>query len=262
MNERAQPRSVIVRPSTLLLEVEGERREISIYSEEAFAVLCDLWLRSGWQQRVSYRFTWLGVPVIQLPEDLLTMQAVIHRVRPDVIVETGTAHGGSAVFYASILELLGNGRVLSVDVEIRPHNRRAIDAHALAHRIRLIEGSSVAPETVARVREAIRSGERVLVALDSNHTRVHVAQELEHYAPLVTPGSYLVVFDGVMKDLADAPSGRPEWATDNPLAALEPFLAAHPEFERDPEIIPYPVTHCPGGFLRRRPAEPAELSSR
>jgi cephalosporin hydroxylase len=260
MNDnRARPRSVVVRPSSLVVDSDGERREISIYSEEAFAILCNLWLRSGWQQRVSYRFTWMGVPVIQLPEDLLTMQAVIHRVRPDVIVETGTAHGGSAIFYASILELLGGGgRVVSVDVEIRPHNRRAIDAHALGRRVRLIEGSSIAPETVARVREAIRPGERVLVALDSNHTRAHVEQELEHYAPLVTAGSYLVVFDGVMKDLADAPSGRPEWATDNPLTAVEAFLAEHPEFERDAEIIPYPVTHCPGGFLRRRPSEPAE----
>jgi cephalosporin hydroxylase len=253
MNEREMPaESITVRPSSLVLDANGARREISIYSEEAFRVLCDLWLRSGWQQRVSYRLTWMGVPVIQLPEDLMTMQAVIHRVRPDVIVETGTAHGGSAIFYASMLELLGGGRVVSVDVEIRPHNRRAIESHPLGNRVLLIEGSSIAAATARQVRDAIRSGARVLVALDSNHSRAHVAQELEHYAPLVTPGSYLIVFDGVMKDLADAPSGRAEWATDNPLAAMDEFLADHPEFERDSEIVPYPVTHCPGGFLRRR----------
>lgn len=246
--------SMTVRASSLVLETGGERREISIYSEEAFALLCDLWLRSGWQQRISYRLTWLGMPVIQLPEDLMTMQTVIHRVRPDVIVETGTAHGGSAIFYASMLELLGGGRVVSVDVEIRPHNRRAIEAHPLCGRVTLIEGSSTAPATASQVRDAIRPGERVLVALDSNHTQAHVAQELEHYAPLVTPGSYLVVFDGVMRVLADAPNGKPDWATDNPLTAVDAFLARHPEFERDADIIPYPVTHCPGGFLRRRSA--------
>jgi cephalosporin hydroxylase len=243
---------VVVRPNALILETEAGRREVSIYSEEAFALLCDLWLRSGWQQRVSYRFTWMGVPVIQLPEDLLAMQTVIHRVRPDVIVETGTAHGGSAIFYASMLELLGGGRVVSVDVEIREPNRRVIEAHPLGRRIALIQGSSTVPEVVAQVRAAIHAGERVLVALDSSHRRAHVRQELDAYAPLVTPDSYLVVFDGVMEVLADAPGGRPEWASDNPAVAIREFLADHPEFEVDAAAVPYPVTHCPGGFLRRR----------
>jgi cephalosporin hydroxylase len=239
-----------------ILTVEGPegQRDIDLYSAEGFELLSRLWVRSGWQQRLSYRLTWMGIPIIQLPEDLLMMQELIYKMRPQVIVETGTAHGGTAIFYASMLALLGQGRVISVDVEIRHYNRLAIHAHPLSERITLIEGSSVSDAVVADVRQMIRPREVVLVALDSNHSYAHVRAELEAYAPLVTPGSYLVVFDGIMDSVADAPNGRPEWTTDNPGRAVEDFLSHHPEFEIDRYYNRLLVTYCPAGFLRRKVA--------
>ena len=159
---------------------------------------------------------------------------------------------GSALLYASVLELLGKGHVVGVDVEIRKYNRLAIESHPLSHRISLIEGDSVSPETLAAVRAQIRSSDKVLVVLDSLHTRAHVAAELESYAPLVTPSSYLVAFDGVMSVVADAPNAGVDWATDNPLTAMDEFLAENPSFERDPAFGRLGVTYCPAGFLRRR----------
>lgn len=237
---------------TFTATVDGEQRELDVYSDEGFRVLSNLWLRSGWQQKFSYELTWLGVPVIQLPEDVLLMQELVWKVRPDVVVECGVAHGGALVLYASILELLGKGRVVGVDVEIRKYNRLAIESHALSHRITLIEGDSVATDTLAEVRSHIRPGDRVLVVLDSLHTRDHVAAELEAYAPLVTPASYLVVFDGVMSVVADAPNAGVGWETDNPLTAVDDFLARNETFEHDPAFGRLGVTYCPAGFLRRR----------
>jgi cephalosporin hydroxylase len=231
--------------------VDGEERELDIYSPEGFVVLSNLWLRSGWQQKFSYELTWLGIPVIQLPEDVLLVQELLWKVRPDVVVECGVAHGGALVLYASLLELLGKGRVVGVDVEIRKYNRLAIESHALSHRISLIEGDSVAPRTLEQVRAHIRPGDRVLVVLDSLHTRAHVAAELHAYAPLVTPGSYVVVFDGVMTVVADAPNAGDDWGTDNPLTAVDDFLRGNDAFERDAGYSRLGVTYCPGGFLRR-----------
>jgi cephalosporin hydroxylase len=173
-------------------------------------------------------------------------------VRPDVVVECGVAHGGALMLYASVLELLGKGHVVGVDVEVRKYNRLAIESHPLSHRISLIEGDSVSPETVAAVRTHIRPSDKVLVVLDSLHTRAHVASELESYAPLVTPSSYLVVFDGVMSVVADAPNAGVDWETDNPLTAMDEFLAENPLFQRDPAFGRLGVTYCPAGFLRRR----------
>lgn len=229
----------------------GER-EIDIYSEEGFRVLSELWTRSNWQHKLSYEVTWLGVPIIQLPEDMVVMQELLWKVRPDVVIESGVAHGGALIFYASILELAGKGRVIGVDIEIRKYNRLAIEAHPLSHRISLIEGDALAPETVDAVRAAIRPGDQALVALDSNHSREHVRGELERYAPLVTPGSYCVVFDGVMSLLTDAPNGSAIWAEDNPLRAVDDYLAASDDFERDRTYERLAVSYCPGGFLRRR----------
>src|SRR5262249_34591470 len=137
------------------------------------------WLAVGWTQRYSYSFTWLGRPLIQLPEDVIRIQEVIHRVKPDVIVETGVAHGGSLIFYASLCKATERGRIVGVDIEIRPHNRAAIEAHPLAKYITLIEGSSTDPGIVERVKSHIKPGETVLVILDSNHSRKHVLDELE-----------------------------------------------------------------------------------
>lgn len=179
------------------------------------------------------------------------MQELIWKVRPDVIIECGVAHGGALVLYASMLELLGKGHVIGIDVEIRKYNRLALQSHPLSTRFTLIEGSSIDATTLEQARELIRPDDTVMVALDSNHTRAHVASELAMYAPLVTPGSYVVVFDGVMEVLTDAPGGSPEWATDNPWHAVQEFLDRNPDFSIDPYYNRLRVTHCPGGFLQR-----------
>jgi len=229
---------------------EGER-ELDIYSPEGFRVVADLWTRSNWQHKLSYELTWLGIPIIQLPEDILMVQELVWKNRPDVIVESGVAHGGALILYASLLELLGRGRVIGVDIEIRKYNRLAIESHPASKRISLVEGSSTDPATLDDVKSRIRPGERVMVMLDSNHTRDHVRAELELYAPLVGPGGYVVVFDGVMRQVADAPNAKPGWDTDNPLTAVADFLAAHPDFEVDHAYERLAVSYCPSGFLRR-----------
>lgn len=244
---------------SLSVEEADGRQEFDLYTPEAFAALSRQWVRVGWAQRYSYAFTWLGRPVIQLPEDLVRTQEAVWSTRPDVIVETGVAHGGSLIFYASLLSLMGEGKVIGVDIEIRPPNRQAIEAHPLASRITLIEGSSIERATVDRVREAIPPGSRVMVLLDSNHSKAHVRAELEAYAPLVSPGCFIVATDGIMCDLHDVPGGRPEWTWDHATAAAAEFVAGHPEFElvHPPQLfresaIQEPVTYWPGGWLRRR----------
>jgi cephalosporin hydroxylase len=226
-------------------------REIDIYTPEGFDVLSHLWTRSGWQRKVTYEFVWMGIPIIQLPEDIVMMQELIWRVRPDVIIESGVAHGGALILYASLLDTIGHGRVVGVDVEIRKYNRLAIEAHPMSRRITLIEGDSVAPDTFERVRAEIPPGASVLVTLDSNHTKAHVLAELERYAPLVTPGSYCVVFDSVMTMVSDAPGAGNGWEDDNPLEAVREYLASHEEFEVDPAFNRAGVTYCQSGFLRR-----------
>ena len=237
----------------------GEPSEIDLYTPEAFAALTREWVRIGWSLKYSYGFTWLGRPVIQLPDDLVRIQEIVWQTRPDVIVETGVAHGGSLIFYASLFEVMGGGgTVIGVDIDIRAHNRTAIEAHPLARRIRLISGSSTAPEVVERVREAVPPGGRVMVLLDSNHTKAHVRAELEAYAPLVASGCYLGVADGVMRDVHDVPGGRDSWATDHPAAAVAEFAAAHDEFVLESPPRPFqegrvdePATYWPDGWLRR-----------
>jgi cephalosporin hydroxylase len=241
------------------LVLPDQSREIDLYSPEAFSILSRAWLRVGWDQKQVYSFTWLGRPIIQLPEDVLRIQEVLYTVKPDVIVETGVAHGGSLVLYASLCRAMGRGRVLGVDIEIRPHNRKAIESHELAGLITLIEGSSIASATIERVRAFIRPRETVFILLDSNHSKDHVLAELEAYGPLVTPGSYIVATDGSMEFLSDVPRGRPEWATDNPKAAALEFAARHPEFVLEEPAwrfneghITERVTHWPSCYLRRK----------
>jgi len=244
---------------TLVTEDGGAARTLDLYSPEAFAVLSPQWLRVAWSQKYSYTFTWLGRPIIQLPEDLLRVQEVVYHVRPDVIVETGIAHGGSLIFYASLCQLMGIGRVVGVDIEIRPKNREAIEAHSLKPYITLIEGSSTDMATVEQVKALIRPGERVMVALDSHHTYDHVMAELRTYADLVSPESYLLVEDGVMIELADVPGAQPSWAHDNPASAARDFVAEHPEFEIEPPSwvfnespLQQGITHWTSGWLKRR----------
>jgi cephalosporin hydroxylase len=237
---------------------DGSRRTLGLDTPEAFAAVSAAWLRCGWDTKYVYGFSWLGRPVIQLPEDLVRAQELVWRVRPDVIVETGVAHGGSLVFYASLFAAIGHGRVIGVELALRPANREAIESHVLAPRISLVDGSSIAPETVAEVRRRIAPGETVLVVLDSNHTRAHVRAELQSYAPLISPGGYVIVCDGIMADLATSPRGRPEWREDNPIAAVEDFLSTTDEFvEEEPEfpfnegVVAGRVTYWPRCYLRR-----------
>jgi cephalosporin hydroxylase len=211
------------------------------------------WLTELTRQRYVYNFTWLGRPVIQLPQDLLAIQEVIWTVRPDLIVETGVAHGGSLVHSASLLELLGgDGLVVGVDVDIRAHNRREIEAHPLARRIRLLEGSSTDEGVVAQVRALARGRRAVLVMLDSDHTHAHVLRELELYAPLVTRGSYLIVFDTVIEDLPEELFPGRAWGKgNNPKTAVWQFLKSTDRFEIDARIPGKLLFTCaPDGFLR------------
>ena len=232
--------------------------EYGIGTPEAFRVLSQLWLRSGWDTKHVYSFTWLGRPILQLPEDMMRLQEVIFTIQPDLIVETGVAHGGSLVFYASLCRLMGKGRVVGVDIEIRPHNRSAIESHCLSSSITLIEGDSTSPQTVSKVREHIPPGGKVLVLLDSRHTKEHVRGELEVYGPLVTPGSYIVAMDGIMEQLVGAPRTEPDWTWNNPRRAALEYAAAHPEFQIvepaflfNEGLITDRVTYWPNAFLLR-----------
>jgi len=246
-----QPRGAGQPDRLIKVRMGDEEREIDIYSPEGFDVLANLWTRSNWQRKLSYEVTWLGIPIIQLPEDILMVQELVWKNRPDVIVESGVAHGGALILYASLMELLGRGRVIGVDIEIRKYNRLAIESHPASRRITLIEGSSTDTSIFESVRARIKPGESVMVMLDSNHTRDHVRAELELYAPLVGPGGYIVVFDEVMPMVADAPNGKPSWDLDNPLEAVRDFLEAHPDFEVDRSYERLATTYCRGGFLRR-----------
>lgn len=209
--------------------------------------------------KYSYNFSWLGRPVIQYPQDIIAMQEIIWQVKPDLIVETGIAHGGSLIFYASMLELIaacggGEGEVVGIDIEIRPHNRAAIEAHPMFKRITMVEGSSVVPDIIDNVHDLAHGKQRVLVCLDSMHTHDHVMAELEAYAPLVTVGSYCVVFDTVIEDMPDDSfPDRPWGKGNNPKTAVWEFLKIHPEFEIDQTIQhKLLITVAPDGYLIRR----------
>jgi cephalosporin hydroxylase len=236
---------------------DGERT-YPFESPEAFRLVSDAWLRVGWDQKYVYSFTWLGRPIIQLPEDLLRLQEVIASVRPDVIVETGVAHGGSLVFYATLCKALDRGRVVGVDIEVRPHNRQAIEAHPLFPLIELIEGDSTDPDTVARVAAQVGPSDSTLVLLDSNHKKEHVLGELRAYADLVTPGSYFVVMDAIAERLAGAPRSEPDWSWNNPASAMAEFLkedarfvVEEPRFLFNEGLVAERVTYWPRGFLKR-----------
>jgi cephalosporin hydroxylase/nucleoside-diphosphate-sugar epimerase len=224
----------------------------------AFDAFADQWLSAGLRMKYSYTFTWMGRPVIQFPDDLLRLQEIVFGLQPDVIIETGIAHGGSLVFHASLCKILGHGRVIGVDVEIRPHNRAAIEAHPLKPFITLIEGSSTDPRIADEVKRLIAPNESVVVILDSNHTKAHVRAELEAYAPLVNPGSFIVVMDGYLMQVAAQDRPESNWATDNANAGVRAFAADHPEFAVEDPPLPFnestirrPVIGFRGGVLRR-----------
>jgi cephalosporin hydroxylase len=244
--------------------VEQFRQQVNeniaaLTQDSAAQELSRRWSRDTNRHGYTYNFTWLGRPIIQYPQDIVAMQEIIWSVRPDLIVETGVAHGGSLVFYASMLELNAacggplDGEVLGVDIDIRSHNRDAIEAHPMARRISMIQGSSVAREVIDEVGARAARKRRVLVCLDSNHTHEHVLAELVAYAPLVSVGSYCVVFDTLIEDMpADMFPDRPWGPGNNPKTAVREFLAGHPEFAPDEALAgKLLITVAPGGYLRR-----------
>jgi cephalosporin hydroxylase len=242
-----------------LTTVDGEaQRTFDLYSTAAFETISLQWVRVGWSLDYYRNFSWFGHEVLQLPEDLIRLQEVVYRVRPDVIIETGVFQGGSLMFHATLCQAMGRGRVIGIDQQIDADLRAAIEKHVLSPRISLVEGDSTSAEVVGSVARMIRPGEAVLVVLDSCHTKEHVARELECYSRFVTPGSYILATDGIMHDLADVPGGQPEWVSDNPLAAANEFAARHAEFrQRQPAgrgrvgEIAGNATYWPGAWLER-----------
>jgi len=210
------------------------------------------WFNASARAKYSYHFEWMGRPIIQYPQDMIAMQEILWRVQPDILIETGVAHGGSLIFYASMMELIGKGEVLGIDIDIRPHNRAAIEAHPMFKRIRLLQGSSIAPDVIAAAREAA-TGKRALVVLDSNHTHEHVLAELEAYAPMVSVGSYCVVMDTVVDDMSKDFFPDRNWGPgDNPKTAACEYLKAHSEFEIDQTVEnKILITVAPSGYLKR-----------
>jgi cephalosporin hydroxylase len=228
-------------------------------SDTEFQAQAKSFLERTCEYRYSYNFTWLGRPIIQYPQDMMAMQELIWSVRPDLIVETGIAHGGSLIFYASMLELVAscggnaNARIVGIDIDIRAHNRLEIENHPLARRITMIEGSSIDPRIIEQVRSLAGDVGKVMVCLDSNHTHDHVLSELEAYAPLTSLSSYCVVFDTVVEDL---PKGlfpdRPWGPGNNPKTAVREFLKSHSEFENDETVEnKLLITVAAGGYLKR-----------
>lgn len=257
-----------------MAEVPDHRKQVvdnitALSSDSALADLTSKWIDRSALSRYSYNFEWLGRPIIQYPQDIVGLQELIWKIKPEVIVETGIAHGGSLILSASMLAMLdlcesvlqkepcdigaSKRRVIGIDIDIRPHNRKALEAHPLASYITMIEGSSVAPQIIDAVHDVARGRTPTLVLLDSNHTHDHVLAELLAYAPLVTPSSYCVVFDTVVEDMdASLFPDRPWGPGNNPKTAVWEFLKSHPEFEIDHSLQnKLQITVAPDGYLRR-----------
>jgi cephalosporin hydroxylase len=205
------------------------------------------------KSQYSYNFSWMGRPIIQYPQDMIAMQELIWEIKPDLIIETGIAHGGSLIYYASILELIGNGKVLGIDIDIRPHNKKEIEAHPMFKRIDMIQGSAISPETIEQVIAFASHKEKIMVCLDSNHTHEHVLNELQLYSPFVTKNSYLVVFDTIVEDMPENYlPGRPWGKGNNPKSAVWEFLRTNKDFQIDHSIDnKLLISVAPEGYLKR-----------
>jgi cephalosporin hydroxylase len=240
-------------------EREVQDRIASNAEDEALQDSAQAFVRASITPKYSYNFFWLGRPIIQYPQDIVAMQGIIWSVKPDLIIETGIAHGGSLIFSASMLELNAicggpqDAEVLGVDIDIRAHNREAIEAHPMFKRISMIEGSSIAPEIIEQVKIRAARKQRVLVCLDSNHTHKHVLSELETYAPLTSVGSYCMVFDTIIEDMSTETFPDRSWGPgNNPKTAVREFLKTHLEFEIDKDIEHILlITAAPDGYLKR-----------
>jgi cephalosporin hydroxylase len=232
---------------------EEVRRNIAgLEGDKDVQALSRIWIREIARHRYAYNFTWLGRPVIQFPQDMMAIQELIWSIKPDVVIETGVAHGGSILFSASMLELVGGeGYVIGIDIDIRKHNRTEIEAHPLSRRVKLIEGSSVDDAVVSQVREMVGEGKKVLVILDSNHTHEHVLRELELFSPFVGEGSYLVVYDTLIEDMPlDLVGDRPWGPGNNPKTAVWEFLETNKRFKIDKDLeAKLSITVAPDGYL-------------
>jgi cephalosporin hydroxylase len=255
---------------TELFQEDVKRNIKSLGEDIDLQALSRIWVREISRHKWAYNFTWLGRPAIQFPNDAWAMQEIIWEVRPDLIIETGIAHGGSLVYSAAMLAILdmcdaieqkttidpskSSRKVLGVDIDIRSHNREAIEAHPMSSRIHMIQGSSISGEIIDQVRTVASSFSKVLVCLDSNHTHEHVLEELRAYAPLVSKGSYCVVFDTIVEDMPkELFSARPWGPGNNPKTAVFEFLNTHPEFEIDKSIDhKLLISVAPDGFLKRK----------
>lgn len=227
----------------VLTEKNKDVKELERVGAE-WAAVCD-------KNKLSYEIDWLGVPVIQTPEDLVLLQELIFKIKPDFILEVGIAHGGGMIFEASLLELLGKGKVIGVDIEIREHNRKVLENHPLIKRIEMVEGSSVAPEVLAELRKKVPKDAKVIVCLDSDHTKPHVLRELELYQEFVVPGSYMVVFDAIASALAKRGAAKEIYIDNGPGEAVTEFLKTNHNFEIDKKFNKLYSSHNQNGYLRR-----------
>ena len=233
-------------------EKRNEKKIKLMSQDKALANVSKKWFLKGYNYEYSYHFKWLGIPIIQYPQDIIAIQEIIWKVKPDLIIETGIAHGGSLILSASILELIGKGSVLGVDIDIRKHNRIQIEKHPLFKRISMIEGSSIAKSVIKKVYDFSKHKKKVMVFLDSNHTYEHVLQELKLYSPLVTRGSYLVVYDTVIDEMPDSFFTNRSWnKKNNPKKAVKKFLEKNNRFKIDRSIDKkLLITVAPGGYLK------------
>jgi cephalosporin hydroxylase len=209
------------------------------------------WAKVSAENRLSYEIDWLGVPIIQTPEDMILIQELIFKIQPDFIIETGVAHGGSLIYYASLLELLGKGKIIGVDIEIKEHNRKVIKAHPMFKRIELIEGSSTSKKTIVKIRKIVPKNSKVIVCLDSNHTKDHVLKELQLYSSFVNLESYIVVFDTITSKMARLGVCEKRYINNGPKEAVENFLKMNAIFEIDKHYNKLYISYSPNGYLKR-----------
>ena len=237
-----------------IFEQEKRDRVKANGQNSALIKAADMFNNASNSAKYSYNFSWMGRPIIQYPQDIIAMQEIIWEIKPDVIIETGIAHGGSLIYYASLLELIGNGEVLGIDIDIREHNRTEIEKHPMFKRIKMISGSSIDETIIEQVKKITQGKKTILVVLDSNHTHDHVLKELELYSPFVSAGSYIVVFDTIVEDLPEGyfSQSRPWSLGNNPKTAVNEFLQKNQQFVIDKVIDnKLLISVAPSGYLKR-----------
>lgn len=235
---------------------EFEKRNLafikSMSNDKKFKEKTKKWYENSWKYEYQYHFRWLGLPILQFPQDIVATQELIWKIKPDLIIETGIARGGSIIYSASILELIGRGKVIGIDIDIRKHNRKLIEKHPMMKRIKMIEGSSIDKKIINQVCKIAKGKKKVMVFLDSNHSHKHVLEEMKAYSSLVRKGSYMIVFDTMIEDVPkDYFKNRPWNKGNNPKTAVREFLKKNSRFKIDKEIDnKLMITACPDGFLK------------